>query len=263
MPNEDVLQHFNKEEAPFIDQVLDWRTQVINQYRPVLTPFLNPREQVIVNSLLGHSDDYDFAFFGGHEHAERCRVLIYPPYFEIKKDDFEIMPLSIHYASKFNQLAHRQILGSLLETGIDRNRIGDIISEGDTWQLFVDKTLVDFLKIEVTKMGRTPVTLKMIANEKEILNPPSQWQMSEQTISSYRLDTVLAEGFHLSRTKTKQAIEKGGCKINWQAISNPSHEVKIGDIISLRGHGRLKLSSELLITKKGNYRVKIGRIKNN
>ena len=47
----DIYQHFRQDERPFIDQALEWKQIVLDQYRMKLTDFLDPREQVIVKPL--------------------------------------------------------------------------------------------------------------------------------------------------------------------------------------------------------------------
>lgn len=42
--NQAVAQHFDSEERAFVSQATDWLQTVSNEYRVVLTHFLNPRE---------------------------------------------------------------------------------------------------------------------------------------------------------------------------------------------------------------------------
>ena len=41
----DIYQHFRQDERPFIDQVLEWKQIVLDQYRMKLTDFLDPRNR--------------------------------------------------------------------------------------------------------------------------------------------------------------------------------------------------------------------------
>lgn len=61
----DIYQHFRKDEEPFIDQALEWKRIVAEQYWMKLTDFLDPREQVILQSVIGQSDEVRLEFFGG------------------------------------------------------------------------------------------------------------------------------------------------------------------------------------------------------
>lgn len=52
MNENNIKQHFRPDEAPLIDQVNDWTATAEGQYRPILTPFLNPRERFILTLLI-------------------------------------------------------------------------------------------------------------------------------------------------------------------------------------------------------------------
>src|SRR5690625_5018594 len=130
---DNLYQHFRENERPFIDQVLDWAHQVENQYTPYLTPFLDPREQYIVESVMGQFDDIVMNSFGGYEAAERKRLYLSPSYFEPSQDDFQIRVAEIRYPKKFAELSHGQILGTLMGSGIKRETIGDIITDSERW----------------------------------------------------------------------------------------------------------------------------------
>ena len=52
-----ILQHFRKDEEPLISQLSDYIMQSENEYRPILTHFLNPREQYIAQSLIHKNQD--------------------------------------------------------------------------------------------------------------------------------------------------------------------------------------------------------------
>lgn len=256
-----MLQHFNPQEQPFIDKVLDWQVQVKEQYAPVLTPFLNPREQFILKQLLGNDDEYVYTYFGGYENAEKQRVLIAPSYYQTAISDYEILPIEIKYATKFNTIQHWQVLGTILGVGIDREYLGDIINVGTRWQFFIDKKLGQFIQLQIDRMGHTPVKLEPITDYKSIMNPTADWQYSETVVSSFRLDTLVAEGFRISRGKAKELITSGMCQVNWMAVTQGNQQIHEGDILSVRGYGRLKLVTYLFKTKKEKFRVKLGIIR--
>jgi len=125
-----IYQHFRKDEQPFIEQVIDWVLQVEKQYTPYLTDFLNPRERFILKTIVGQYDDVNQQTFGGFKEAEQKRALIYPPYYEPTAADYEITLIEIDYPTKFADLSHGQIMGTILGAGIDRNTLGDIITDG-------------------------------------------------------------------------------------------------------------------------------------
>ena len=53
---EHLIQHFRKDEQPFIEQVVGWQHEVEDRYAPRLTDFLDPRQRFIVASIIGQYD---------------------------------------------------------------------------------------------------------------------------------------------------------------------------------------------------------------
>jgi RNA-binding protein YlmH len=54
------------------------------------------------------------------------------------------------------------------------------------------------------------------------------------------------------------AIEARDVRVNWKEITQASFSVKAGDLISVRGKGRLEVG-EIAVTKKQRYRVQLTR----
>lgn len=143
---ENVYQHFRKEEQPFIDTVIGWIRSVEDQYTPYLTNFLDPRQLHIVKTIVGKNNEITIHSFGGYEAAERVRAFICPAYFTPTQDDFEISISEIRYPTKFATLSHGKVLGTLLSTGLKRDYFGDIVSDGVRWQVFVEKTTINYVE---------------------------------------------------------------------------------------------------------------------
>src|SRR5690554_3037925 len=123
-----VYEHFRKEEHSFIDQVLEWKRVVTEQYRPRLTDFLDPRQQEICKLIIGKNEEVGIDFNGGVEHAERKRCLLYPPYHEPVEADYELAYYEVVYPTKFARIEHRHILGALMNVGLKREKFGDIVT---------------------------------------------------------------------------------------------------------------------------------------
>lgn len=71
------------------------------------------------------------------------------------------------------------------------------------------------------------------------------------TVSSLRLDAIAAQAFGTSRAKIHQDIICGKIKVNWQEITRPDFLLKIGDVLSGRGRGRVCLKNIMGKSKKG------------
>ncbi|MBU9712438.1 RNA-binding protein [Evansella tamaricis] len=248
--------HFRKEEHPFVDQVLEWKELVLDQYRPKLTDFLDPRQQEIVRSLVGHQDDLHVSSWGGHSDAERKRILLYPSYFEPDISDYDIVVFELEYPSKFITIEHRQILGALMNVGLKREKFGDILNNDIRFQVILAKEVADFVKWNFTSVGKSKISLREILTT-DILSLKEQYTHLEVTVSSLRLDTVIAEVYKLSRSKVKPLIESGFVKVNWKVIEDPSFSLQVNDVLSVRGKGRCEFVSNNGKTKKDKWRINV------
>ena len=73
-----------------------------------------------------------------------------------------------------------------------------------------------------------------------------------------RLDAIASAGFGMSRSKMADLISAGDVRVNWKETSSASHTVKSGDLIAIRGKGRVEVG-EVMVTKKDRYRVQLTR----
>ncbi|BCB03279.1 YlmH family RNA-binding protein [Bacillus sp. KH172YL63] len=251
-------QHFRPDEKEFVDAVLEWKMNVENQYAPKRTDFLDPRQQHIMKSIIGQQEDILLSFFP--EAGERKRALLYPSYFHPEEEDFGIKLFEIQYPSKFVTIEHRQVLGTLMSIGLKREKFGDIIAEDDAIQLMLAEEIADYVRMELTQIGRAKVSLKDLAlNER--LESQEQWQEKVTTVSSLRLDVVLASIYNDSRQKAQTLIKSSLVKVNWKTVESASFEVEEGDVISARGYGRSKLLSIEGRTKRDKWRISVGILK--
>ncbi|KXZ14871.1 RNA-binding protein [Bacillus nakamurai] len=254
----DIYQHFRKDERPFIDQALEWKQIVLEQYRLKLTDFLDPREQVIVKAVIGEA--CGLAFFGGYDRAERKRAILYPDYIEPELDDFELQAFEVQYAEKFVSIDHRSLLGSLMGIGLKRQKFGDLVFSEKAVQLIVSGEIADFVSVQLTKAGKAPVKLEKIALA-DLHIPASDVEIRDDTVSSLRLDAVCASMSRQSRQKAQALVKNGLVKVNWKAVEDPSYQVAEGDMLSIRGFGRCSLTKIEGKTKKDKWKVTFERQK--
>lgn len=253
-------QHFRKEEHAFIDQIIEWREQVKTDYTYKLLDFLDPREIEIVQSIIGTKDEVKCAFWGGYDQAERKRGILYPEYFEPSREDFDMVLFSIDYPSKFVTLEHPKVLGSIMGLGLKRSKFGDILCNDTDVQIIVAGQVAEYVKLHLNQVGKTNVILNPISFDL-IISANEVWNEQTVTVSSMRLDAVLAEVFNLSRQKVVPYIQNQLVKVNWKVIEEPSFQCHQGDTLSMRGFGRCKINRIEGQTKKEKWRIVIAKIK--
>lgn len=121
--------------------------------------------------------------------------------------------------------------------GLDADRFGDVIVNDDRAQIFVDSSVEQFVVERLTRVGRFRATVTAIDPER--VDVASESVEIERTVASLRLDSVAAAGYSSSRTKMAREIKAGQVKLNWNLTVKPDVEVKTGDVISMRGRGRV------------------------
>jgi RNA-binding protein YlmH len=258
--DEQVYQHFRADETQIIDEINDAVSQAIDQYRPVLTGFLNPRQLYIAQSLINrHDDEVSYQSFGGYDDAEMQRVLLYPAYYQPTKADFQLQVLQVKYPQKFAELKHRQILGTLISQGIERSSFGDIITDGREWQVIVDEKMAQYFELNVDKVANIKVALVEVSPE-AVLMPVSDWEVRETTATSLRIDIIVSTAFNYSRNRAKTLIESGNVRLNWVTEVKPDYPIKVHDMISVRHAGRIKLIEIDGTTKKNKIRVTLATV---
>ncbi|WP_226578544.1 RNA-binding protein [Halobacillus litoralis] len=255
----DIYQHFRKEERPFIDQVLSWREDVTFKYQRKLSDFLNPREQMIVNAVMGNTSDLVYGMEGGAETSERKRAIIAPEYEMIEKDDYQITLLEASYPDKFVTLEHRDVLGAFMSLGIRREKVGDLVVQDGTIQMTVASEISDYIKMNLTGIKKSTIDFQ----EKpltDLMESREKWITRETTVSSLRLDVIVKEIYGMSRKKASMFIEGGHVKVNFRTVEDTSFSLEPGDLISLRGKGRSRLDEVTGQTKKEKYKIMTAKL---
>lgn len=257
----DIYQHFREEEHQFIDQVLSWKEEVERTYQKKLTDFLNPREQQIVEMLVGtDSDDLKLEQFGGNFYSERKRAIIAPFYEEIVDNDHHLLLLEGTYNSKFVSLSHPDVMGAFLSLGIKRKTLGDIFVDEGRVQIVMTDEISSYVQTNLTSIKNTSVKLESKPLD-DLMERKESWYESSKTVSSLRLDNMIKEIYNVSRQEATQFIKKGNVKINFRVSDNPSFQVQLNDMISLRGKGRSKITDVKGKTKKDRIKISIALLK--
>lgn len=203
-----------------------------------MTSFLDPREQYILEGIVGSFEDMKVSYFGGQS-AERKRAIIAPSYFEPTEGDFEEVLIQINYPEKFVSIQHQHVLGTLMSLGIEREQVGDILV-GDTIQFVLTKQLESYIMMELTKIKGATVKLDSIPF-KDMIQSKENWNIHHSTVSALRLDVVLKEMIRKSRSIAKQLIEKKRVKVNHTLIDSPDFQLQNNDLLSIQGFGRARI----------------------
>lgn len=246
----------SSEDKRIAARTIDIVRQTLQTADSRLTGFLNPTEQDVMRSILRRLPDVRYVMFGGYRGAERKRAIIIPSFFANEYLDFRIGALEIVPSSDGEVLSHGDYLGSILSLGLSRDRVGDIVVNGGRSQVFVDASIQQSVQGTLARVGRFRATVSVIDPERVEVAYENVEDI-ERTVASLRLDSVAAAGYSASRTKMTKEIRAGQVKLNWSLTTRPDVEVKTGDIISMRGRGRVEVQEVLGETRKGRVRIRL------
>lgn len=258
LPREDLLKRVENKED--ITRVIDKAEQAIKNWEVVATDFLSPPVLAEVKTIFQNLTEIVALPWGGYPQAERQRVGLARPDLPLDESQIELAALDIAGNFLFDPATHRDFLGSILGTGIVREKVGDIIVLGERGaQAIVVPEMVEFLTSSLTQVRSVAVKTQQIEFSELKIRPPKKKEMTTVE-ASMRLDAIASAGFGMSRSKMANAISAKDVRVNWKEVTQSSYNVKAGDLIAVRGKGRLEVG-EVSITKKQRYRVNLVRYK--
>lgn len=194
--------------------------------------------------------------FGGYESAERQIAAFLPDALCYEKKYpvacLEIRPLNKKFS---DALSHRDYLGAILNLGIERPKLGDILVEEDRAYVFCKDNMAEFISEELTRVRHTSVLCKQVPMGEFSYTPRTE--MIRGTVASVRLDSVLALAFRSSRSSLSGWIEGGKVFVNGRAVLSNGYNLKEGDVVSARGLGKFRYLGMTAQTKKGRCYVDI------
>ena len=254
-----VKNILNQDDKILIVKVIDFVEQVQKYFEPRFTQFLDPSQIAKVKKVLNHFVDVKYLITGGINGCERNIVAIYPCFMEDDEISLPIIPLRCLINSKFENISHRDMLGSLMSLGIKREKIGDIIINNNECFIIVLSDISYYIKMYLSKIKHAYVIADDIEFEK-IPKTEQNFKIITSNVSSLRLDSILSSGFGESRSSLSSEIRKGNVKVNWDEVRDLSRIIFEGDTISLKGKGRILVESIGSITKKGRINIIIKKI---
>lgn len=197
-------------------------------------------------------------FWGGYPDAERRIAAFYADEMPAEAD-FPIACLELRWNPKYASPGHRDLLGAVMGLGLSRDATGDIApgaEEGRAY-LFVHRDVADYIRANLESAGRAALKVENM-DAPPVLREPEGTQL-RATVSSERLDAVLAAGLKLSRGEAQRLIESGLVKRNHAPELRGDVHLEEGDLLSVRGYGRMKILEFEGRTRKGRLAVRIFR----
>jgi len=240
-----------EEDRLMLKKALDKKDAAERKSAPSNTKFLSQRQSVMCTAMLKAAGNPAHIYLGGYADAER-RVLFFPPDWMDWTPEGDESPIAVVRCefSRENELTHRDILGAMMGLGIERETVGDIlVSECEAF-IIVLREILPFVLQNLDSAGRARLTVAEIP-ENELKVPEAAFVLKKDTVSSLRLDSVVASGFNLSREKAAELIRSGRVSLDHLECTKPDKAVTQGARISARGFGKFELFEIGGLTEKG------------
>ena len=235
------------------------------------TGFLTASEQadfLTWEKELVHPDRF---FSGGWTEAER-RMLIWPASYEMMSAEndpaaketaqtvlsgqliacVKASPVNAKFS---DDLSHRDFLGALMNLGIERDQIGDILIRENTAYIFCGAALAGVITDELARVKHTEIrTEKVPLSECDIRPELAEMRVN---VASERLDAILSAVFKLPRSKAAEAVDGEKVFVDGRIAAGCGHRLKEGAKVSVRGLGKFIYDGIENESRKGRLFVKI------
>lgn len=270
MNKQEVLKQYGKEEDKIlVAKILD-KIQFTSQKNQIQTiDFLDGYEQKVAQKMLQQVKYKSAVFYGGYERAERKMIYFFPEKLidlieeNLQNDKMiqkEMKVISIHLPNDLKgEYQHRDYLSGLMKLGIKREKVGDILTRENGADILVQKDILNYLLTnlpELTRFQKAEIFVKEIS-ELEVV--PVKLEKMIILVPQLRLDVVISELLHTSRTKANEVIEQERVLVNYETKTKNATMLQENDLLTIRGKGKFKIGEIVSQTTKGKLRVEVNK----
>lgn len=223
------------------------------------TDFLSLADANAYYSIESELNFVDKTVWGGAKECERVIVRFGS---EEQLGYEEAFPITILHISalmkKFSDdLTHRDVLGALMNLGIEREVLGDInICDNEVYVFCLDR-IVEYICENLSKIKHTSVVCKQVDEIPKILEKPVVEKAIQ--IQSERIDGVIAKVYNMSRSQCVLLFQEKKIFVNGRQCENNSYQLKAGDLITVRGYGRFTFVEISGVSRKGKLNAHVSQ----
>lgn len=263
MDKQKILSDYKKQEDKILlAQILDKIEFSKQRERLEYTDFLDMYQLALVKNFMRKNDFENYVLYGGFEDSERKVLIIYPERYNmsmIEKNYSKIIRtirIELNEEDK-GKFSHRNYLGGIVKLGMKREKVGDIIVADDGADILVKEEIAESLKQGLGTLTRFENARIDIVELDNLKKQEIKLEELNIIVPSLRLDNFVSDLAKTSRNKAVQIIDSERVFINGQNETKPSKQVKMGDVITIRGKGRFVVKEISGTTRSGRNVVKI------
>ena len=193
---------------------------------------------------------------GGYEDAERKILIVYSDKFDnnmIEKNYEKILKIvrvTLPDVDK-GKYSHRNYLGGIVKLGLKREKIGDILVNENGADIITIQEFSEVLKKELPSLTRFENSNISIEDLKNMKRQELKIEEVKIIVPSLRLDNIISDLARTSRSKASEIISQERVFVNGQNETKNSKQIKLGDIITIRGKGRFVIKEFTGTTRSG------------
>lgn len=245
----------DKEEQMLIKRFCELAEKSYTRSMFTFTPFLGLQEQDALWKAVRQTPHASVSLWGGREECERQMARFGDPEELGYEEEFPIVCLLVSpRQEKFAQaLSHRDYLGALMNLGIERDTLGDILVQEKKAYLFCAGSIAPFIEESLNQVAHTNVVCRITDSIPAVcMEEPRR---EEHLVASLRIDGILSKVYGMSRNQSMELFRSGRIYVNGRSQENNSLQLRQQDKVSVRGYGRFVFEGVKGETKKGKIRV--------
>lgn len=219
----------------------EFEKEINRFYNNGYTFFLNKSD---TNNVINRLKKNSFSVYKPNNYSEK--IIIYS-----KIPDVILLEIEIK-----EKIRHQDILGSLMNLGIDDSLFGDIIIYNNHYYFYTFRYMLDYFNLEFRKIKHSYINL--IERDLDYLKDYEPLFIDIKVITkSLRIDSVIAKVIHTNREDVKKIIKDKMVIYNDEILKDYDKVLKINDTFSIRKIGKFKFDKVISNTKKDNLIINI------
>ena len=257
MNKQELLKDYKKQDDKIcLAQVLDKIEASKQKEKIEFTEFLDMYKISLVQNFLRKIEFQNYILYGGYEDAERKILIVYPEKYDltmIEKNYNKILKIvRVNLPQEeYGKYAHRNYLGGIVKLGLKREKVGDILVSDEGADIVTFEDFSNILKEQLSTLTRFEKSIIEIKEIGEIKKNETEKEILKIIVPSFRLDNFVSDLARTSRSKAVEIINQERVFINGQNEQKPSKQIKLNDIITIRGKGRFTVKEISGNTRSG------------
>lgn len=257
MNKRDLLKDYRKQEDKIcLAQILDKIELMQTRGKIEYTDFLDMYQISLVEIFLKKIKFENYKIYGGYDDAERKILIVYPEKYDdnmLEKNYsklLKVVRVTLDEEEK-GKYSHRNYLGGIVKLGLRREKVGDILVDNDGADIIVVEDFSEILKKELPSLKRFENSKVEKFELKDLRKKEIRIEDVKIIVPSLRLDNIVSDLARTSRSKAAQIIAQERVFVNGQNETKLSKQIKLNDVITIRGKGRFVIKEFDGTTRSG------------